>query len=88
MHTTCLPNVPRFHVRGCDYVYAAPPPYTHLPLVYPAPGIPTPTGIPTHQPPRDLGPDIPTHPPPWTEWLINARENITFPQLLLRLVIK
>ena len=27
------------------------------------------------------------HPPPWTDWMTHACENITFPQLLLRTVI-
>ena len=51
-----------------------PPPATHAP-----PAMHTP---PPHM---SLLPSMP--PPPWTEFLTHACENITFPQLLLRMVI-
>ena len=38
-------------------------------------------------PQKGSGTTSDTH-PPWTEWLTDACENITFPQLLLQVVIK
>ena len=74
----CEPSVcrpfPIVPCSGVDIPWTYPPPRT-----YPCPDI--------HTHPLEGPVTRDTHPPLWTEWLTDARENITSPQLLLRAVI-
>ena len=67
-----IPPPTGIHARTRDLVLGIPAAESDL-----RPGIPTP----------QKGPGTSDTHPPWTEWLTDACENITFPQLLLRAVI-
>ena len=71
---------PLVHIQGVP---------THPPLDIPTTHRPPQKGPGTRDthpiPRKDMATRIP--PPPWTEWLTDAFENITFLQLLLRVVI-
>ena len=69
--------------------HACPPPTTHTPAMHTPPGHTCPPAMhaaTTH--PLPHMPPLPCTPPPTVDRMTDACENITFPQLLLRTVIK